>query len=227
MQIATDMMFANMSMRTKIPTSLNEWLASALKASGMSQAALAEQLDARVAKKVDRSTINKMVLGKRVISAEEMLLISELTGVGLPFEAPWVAVPGFVGAGDEVELVDDYGKGAGMYRVPCPPQLSPSGVVALEIRGDSMKPVYQDGGIVFYTREALGVPHESIGKICVAEDEDGKIWLKHVRGGTDLGRYHLFSLNPDVPSMQNHILKWAAPIRFYLPPDMVRHIDVD
>lgn len=108
-----------------------------------------------------------------------------------------VAVAGHVGAGAMVDLVDAYEKGDGLYHVACPPQISPRGIVAVEVQGDSMMPAYQPGSVLFYSREALGVPTEAIGKVCVCEDEDGKAWVKQVKVGREDGTFSLLSINPD------------------------------
>lgn len=224
-----DMVFSEMHARTPISTPLSEWLIEALAHSGLSQTALAERLDKRVPKKIDRSIINKMTLGKRVISAEEMLLISEITGFDLPSDKPdqpIIAVAGRVGAGAEIDLIDAYAKGNGLYHVPCPPQLTPHGIVAVEINGDSMEPIYRQGGVVFYSRDVLGVPTEARNQICIAEDESGKVWLKHVRPNKDAeGLFDLMSLNPKADTIFGARLEWAAPIRLYLPPELVVKVE--
>lgn len=140
-------------------------------------------------------------------------------------EATSVAVAGHVGAGAEVELLDAYVKGDGHYRVQCPPQLSPRGLVAVEVTGDSMVPVYAPGTVLFYTRAAMGVPTEALGQICVCEDEDGHAWVKQVRIGREEGTFTLVSMNPDHDHRHGVRLKWAAPVRFSLPPEFVRKLD--
>lgn len=207
-------------------SSLNDWLASALKASGMSQAALAEELNGMVPKQVDRSVVNKMVLGGRKISAEELLSISQITGFPLPNELhrPTVAIAGAVGAGAMVPVFDAYEKGDGP-QVECPPQMSPHGVVAVEVQGDSMEPVYSAGDLLFYTREAAeGVPSDAIGHRCVCEDMDGMGWVKQVRAGSEPGLFHLISLNPGADNKHDVKLKWAARVRMHLPADMARRV---
>ncbi len=139
---------------------------------------------------------------------------------------PAIAVAGKAGAGAEVDLVDAYPKGEGLYRVPCPPQLAPHGIVAVEIRGDSMEPTYRQGGVVFYSRDVLGIPTEARNQICIAEDESGKVWLKHVKPSKEVaGLFDLVSLNPKVDTMFGAKLKWAAPVRLYLPPDLVARVE--
>lgn len=58
---------------------INKWVAAALRHSGMSQTAMAAALAARgVVTSNDRSFVNKMVLGKRDVSAEEAKAIAEV-----------------------------------------------------------------------------------------------------------------------------------------------------
>lgn len=205
---------------------LNVWLANALNSSGLSQTALAEKLDRLVQKQVDRSVINKMVLGSRKISAEEMLSISEITGFPLPNETerPTVAVAGQVGAGAMVPVFEVYEKGDGP-QVECPPQLSPHGIVAVEIVGDSMEPVYSDRDLLFYTRDTPdGVPIDVIGHRCVCEDSNGMGWVKQVRMGSEPGLFNLISLNPSADNQHNIKLKWAARVRLHLPAELAKRI---
>lgn len=140
-------------------------------------------------------------------------------------DANAVHVVGHVGAGAEVDLFDAYDKGNGHYRIACPPQLSPRGLVAVEVVGDSMAPIYLPGSILFYSRAALGVPVESVGQICVCEDDAGRAWVKQVRTGRDEGTFTLVSLNSDYDHRHGIRLKWAAPVRFSLPPEFVRRLD--
>jgi phage repressor protein C with HTH and peptisase S24 domain len=221
------MMLGEMNSRTLISTPLSEWLVEALVQSGLSQTALAERLDARVPKKIDRSIINKMTLGKRVISAEEMLLISEITGVDLPREkldAPSVSVAGRVGAGAKVPVFDAYEKGGGP-QVECPPGLSPHGIVAVEVEGDSMEPIYSSGDLLFYTRDTHeGVPDDVIGHRCICEDDNGMGWVKQVKRGSEPGLYNLVSLNPGADNMHDVRLTWAARVRLHWPADLVKRV---
>lgn len=166
-------------------------------------------------------------------NSDDAMMVAEAFGVTLDdfyagrLGGPESAIPvvGHVGAGSEIDLFDAYEKGDGHYRIQCPPQLSPKGMVAVEVVGDSMAPVYMPGAILFYTRTTLGVPTEAIGQICVCEDESGKAWVKQVRPGREEGTFTLISLNPDHDHRHGVTLKWAAPVRFSLPPDFVRRID--
>lgn len=136
-----------------------------------------------------------------------------------------IPVVGHVGAGAEIDLFDAFEKGDGHYRIPCPPQISPRDMVAVEVIGDSMSPVYRPGAVLFYTRAAMGIPTEAIGQICICEDDAGKVWVKQVKIGRDEGTFTLVSMHPDYEHRHGVRLKWAAPVRFSLPPEYVRKID--
>lgn len=209
--------------------SMVAWLSSALERSGMTQAALADAMTERMRATIDRSKVNKMMLGKRTISAEEMLAIAEITGAPLPssqvINRPGVAVAGRVGAGAKIPLFDGFEKGDGLYHVACPPQIAPTGVVAVEVEGDSMSPMYQPGHVLFFTRHTHeGVLEEDIGKPCVVEDEAGNAWVKLVKRGSAPGLWNLVSLNPSAESAWDVRIKWAARVRMALPADVIERI---
>lgn len=202
------------------------WVAAALEASDMSQAALADAVARVTRTPMDRSKINKIVLGKRDVSASEMLAIAQITGAEIPDYQPKgrpsVAVAGKVGAGAKVPLSDPYPKGDGLYHVECPPQLSPHGIVAVEVEGDSMAPMYQPGHVLFFSRNSHeGVLAEDLGYPCVVECEDGNAWVKLVKRGDEPGLFHLISLNPTADTMHNQRIKWAARVKLALPGEFV------
>jgi hypothetical protein len=168
---------------------------------------------------------NAYALARQLGRTVDEIIATGLSGeVSAPSASPSIAVAGRVGAGANVDLFDAYEKGDGLYRVTCPPQLSPRGMVAVEVDGDSMAPIFTSGTVLFYSRETLGVPVEAIGHICVCEDEGGKAWVKVVKTGSQEGTFSLISVNPEAENMHGVRLKWAARVRFSLPPDLVERV---
>ena len=140
-------------------------------------------------------------------------------------DARHVTIAGKVGAGAKVPLVDDFAKGDGLYHVVCPFELSSgTNIVGVEVEGDSMTPIYRDGDVLFYSRHTVGVPTEAISAICVCEDTGGDVWVKHVKPGTEPGKFHLISLNPLVDNMFDVTLRWAAPVKLAWPSALVEKI---
>lgn len=169
---------------------------------------------------------NGLESGKRRMNETYMEGIANILGV-MPSDLiienrPTIAIAGKVGAGAQVPVFDAYEKGDGP-QVDCPPGLSPHGVVAVEVEGDSMEPVYSAGDLLFYTRDAAeGVPADVIGHRCVCEDESGMGWVKQVKAGDEPGLFHLISLNPTGTNLHNVRLKWAARVRLHWPAELAR-----
>lgn len=139
-------------------------------------------------------------------------------------DAKPIPVVGTVGAGARVPLVDTYAMGDGMYHIARPFELRDKKAVGVEIEGDSMLPTYQNGDVLFYTRDVYGVPTEAVGRICVCEDENEDAWVKYVKNGSEPGRFHLISLNPLADNMFDVRLKWAAPVLLHWPRDLVEEV---
>ena len=138
--------------------------------------------------------------------------------------ATTIAIAGKVGAGASVPVFDAYEKGDGP-QVECPPGLSPNGVVAVEVEGDSMEPVFSAGDLLFYTRDTHdGVPDEVLGHRCVMEDASGMGWVKQVKLGSEPGLFNLISLNPSADNMHDVKLKWAARVRRHWPAELAKKI---
>lgn len=135
-----------------------------------------------------------------------------------------IAIAGRVGAGAAVPVFDTYEKGDGP-QVEVPPGLNKNGVVAVEIMGDSMEPIYSAGDLLFYTRETHeGVPDDAIGHRCVCEDADGMGWVKQVKRGSEPGLFNLISLNPGADNMHDIRLKWAAKVKLHWPSELARRL---
>lgn len=194
------------------------------KARGLTLEELAEKAG------ISRSYLNELELGAKTINANRLTQVASALGVWpedlieTRRQAP-IAVAGRVGAGARVPLEDPFAKGDGHYHVACPSQLPPRGVVAVEVEGDSMMPMYQPGDVLFYSRATHdGILIEDIGKPCVVEDAEGHAWVKLVKRGTEPGLFHLISLNPGAETRHDVPIKWASRVRMVLPADLVERM---
>lgn len=119
-----------------------------------------------------------------------------------------VRLKGYVGAAQTVYQFDDDGAGW----VDAPPG-TPYDVEAVEVRGDSMLPLYRSGAILYYSKQLS--PEEMIGEQCVVQLADERVLVKTLRRGSERGLYTLNSLN--APDIEDVVVDWAAPIDWIKP----------
>ncbi len=159
---------------------------------------------------VSQSTVHRWTIGaeprgnfRDAIAALYERLFTE----GLPPERT-VKLAGYVGAAQTIYQFDEDGAGY----VDAPPGASPA-MQAVEVRGDSMLPLYQDGSLLYYSRQLP--PEMMIGKQCVVRLEDERVLVKTLRRGSQSGLWTLVSLN--APDIEDVAVQWAAPIDWIKP----------
>lgn len=158
--------------------------------------------------------IGRLEAGKRKLTIEWMRLLAPALGVAPndlleDYAAVGVPLVGFVGAGAEVYAIDDHAKGGGLEEVE-KPQGATWSTVAVRVRGESMKPAYKDGDLLYYDTQSNGDLDHLIGDDCVVKLQDGRALVKELRKNG--GAYWLHSYNAD-PMIDVNI-DWAAKIKW-------------
>ncbi|MFB2530688.1 XRE family transcriptional regulator [Paracoccus sp. p3-h83] len=180
---------------------------------GMKQSDLADALD------TSPGHISHLISGRRMASATMLKRIAEVLGVPvsaiLATQTP-IPVVGRVAAGAEVELVDAYAAGGGLYYVAAPDDLSPEDIVAVEVTGDSMAGMIDDRDILFFSRHFLGVSPNAVGQVAICATADDGALVKRLKPGRDPGTFDLHSVNPIYPPIYGVHLLWAAPFRRHI-----------
>jgi transcriptional regulator with XRE-family HTH domain len=134
------------------------------------------------------------------------------TGEGIKSAANPIPVVGYIGAGEMIFSVDDHAQGAGLDTAPRPPDVPHDDLVALRIRGDSMRPL-REGWHVYYRRDADGVNEaDCLNHLCVVRVDDGRTLLKELRRGYAPGRYNLHSWAAGADVIEDVVVIWAAPV---------------
>lgn len=188
---------------------LSEWLREALDKAGKSQSDLSRVLTAQLGRSIDRAAVNKMVKGSRDIAADELIEASRYLGAPMPGGTKRrIRLGGYVGAAQTVYQFDEDGAGF----VDAPPESSAE-TAAVEVRGDSMLPLYREGAVLYYSRQLT--PDALLGEMSVVKLEDDRVMVKTVRRGSKKGLYTLVSLN--APDIEDVAIQWAAPIDWIKP----------
>lgn len=154
-----------------------QWVADAMRfKDSMGQAELARRLQARMPKGFDRSKVNKILLGKRKVSADEMLAIEEITGFPAPAEARSALVPvplvDWVSAGK----LSDAASQLPVEKVPLLAfaDLGQGDFFATRVRGDSMDRLSPEGSIIIVDRN----DKELVGGKCYVFAHKGETTFK-------------------------------------------------
>ena len=125
-----------------------------------------------------------------------------------PIEVPLM---GFVGAGAEIEPEFEQVPPEGLDQIRIPFQL-PDEMIAFQIRGDSMLPVYRDGMVLIVYREQRRPPEWFFGREAVVRTDDGRRFVKTVMRGNPTTLY-----STNAPPIENITPVWLGEIFAILP----------
>lgn len=131
-----------------------------------------------------------------------------------------VPIMGNIGAGGAIDPDYEQVPEDGLSQVEVPFPL-PADMIAFQVSGDSMRPVYKDGHIVIVYREQKKPLTAFFGDDAAVLTEEGRRFIKTVMNGAG-GTVTLNSWNADPIFDQR--LKWVGEIFAVLPPASVRHI---
>lgn len=129
-----------------------------------------------------------------------------------------VPLMGFIGAGAEImpEFEQVPPEGLDQIQVPF---LLPAPMIALQVRGDSMLPVYKDGHIIIVYAEQKRPVHAFYGEDAAVRTSDGRRFLKTIVRGVG-NAVTLMSFN--AAPIENVQLEWIGEIFATLPKSSAR-----
>lgn len=119
-----------------------------------------------------------------------------------------IPVVGFVSAGEGWTPIDDTSAPDDAIEF----DLGSHDTIGLEVRGDSMAPVYRNGDYLICHRQFGPNADNCIGLDCVIRTAAGQNFVKILRRGSRGGRFTLRSYNPVIDDIEDVALAWAAPV---------------
>lgn len=130
-----------------------------------------------------------------------------ITGHGSPASSGKVPLYGIIAAGEEIEPVPldnpEY--------VDCPFPIENG--AAVDVRGDSMQPVYRPGDRLFFSQRERSDYVALIGRDCIVRLRDGRRFVKTLLRGTKRGLYRLRSY-ATLRDIEDVEVDWAAPVEW-------------
>jgi phage repressor protein C with HTH and peptisase S24 domain len=119
-----------------------------------------------------------------------------------------IPVVGRVAAGESFIPIDDNPLGAGYEEVDF--SLDDADPIAIEVRGESMLPVYRPGDYLLCSRRRGIDIQQCLNRDCVLKTDQGEGYVKKLISGPDPSTFTLISYN--APAIEGVRLLWAAPI---------------
>jgi phage repressor protein C with HTH and peptisase S24 domain len=144
-----------------------------------------------------------------------------LTGEGPgPDAGRPVPIVGYVGAGAMVEEDFEQVPEGGLEEIEVPFPL-PADMVAFEVRGDSMLPMYDPGAVLIVYKDQRKPLHDYYGRRVIVRTDDGRRYVKTIiKGDGDL--VSLLSWNAS--TIENVAVTWIGEIFTVFPAEQVRKI---
>jgi len=196
---------------------IGQRIKSARKKKGLSQKALANIIGAGQTAvsswETDRTMPERQYIDVLARSLDLTLSYLEFGEDGQESYEAEIPLVGAIGAGGDINPIDDHAMGAGLDTVTAPAG-APRGTVAAVVRGTSFYPLLKDGSLIFWSQRYKSVDNY-LHELVVCHLEDGRKAIKIVTPGEGRGLYTLTSSN--APPIFNVKVESVSPIDWMRP----------
>lgn len=136
-----------------------------------------------------------------------------LHGLGTPKRAG-VPIVGIAGANHDGTVLYSEGQ-AGPDEAPMVPGGSEN-TVAVEVRGDSMRGIAEDGWLIYYNDRRDPPTEDLVGEVCIVGLADGRVLVKKLVAGRKKHHFDLESTGGQ-PTIYDARVQWAAAVIAIVP----------
>lgn len=178
---------------------------------------VSQQLVSQIENGTNSSTKNLPALAK-ALGVKVSEIDPSFADEGTPQESV-IPVMGYIGAGGEVSPEFEQVPPDGLDQIVLP-FLVPGDLIALEVQGVSMLPIYKPGTVIVVWREQRRPIETFYGEDAAVRTGDGRRFLKTISRGSNRKLVTLNSTNA-LPIEDVH-LEWIGEIFTIMPPTAIR-----
>lgn len=167
----------------------------------------------------------KLEYGERRLKAEQITAAARAFNVSeadVLLSNKTVAGMGYIGAGATIEPDFEQTPPEGLFTVELPFAV-PEGLVAFEVKGDSMLPRYDDGDVVLVYVEQQRATEMLLGEEVAVRTTSGARYLKRLMRGSGGKRFNLESWN--AKTIEDVTLEWIGEIYLTVRSGQIRRIE--
>lgn len=164
---------------------------------------------------LNASTVRTLLTRGSSPTAETLIAVANALGVSPNYlltgdEGSVVSIPivGIASGGEGWVPIEDGGNGSVEF------ELGAHDTIAIEVRGNSMSPVYRSGDVLICHRQFGSNADNLIGLDCVMRTTEGNHYVKILNRGSRTGRFNLRSYDPSERDIEDVALTWIAPVRW-------------
>lgn len=195
-----------------------EKLRAIMKATGKKQMELAEHFH------VSQSTVNRWLAGSEpegqrrdaINEAYEQLIDHEPRAKS----GMIVSVQGYIGAGSEISPEYEQTPSEGLEQIWIPFELDDE-LIAFEVRGTSMMPVYRPGHVIICYKDQKRPLDHFYGLDAAVRTSDGRRFIKTIMRNGNQVDLHSFNADP----IHNVQLEWIGEVFAALPKTSVKRLE--
>lgn len=193
-----------------------EWIREGLLKPGKSRSGLAAAMGR------SPSAVTALLKGERKLKADEIGVVARYLEVDAPTpqRSRFVPIIGLAGARANGSIVFSENEGS-FGDAPVPPGGNEN-TRALEVRGESMRGVAEDGWLVYYDDRRDPPDASMLGELCVVGLADGRTLIKYVYPGSEPGLFNLESTTE--ATIRNVVVEWAAVVTAIIPRPAARRL---
>lgn len=171
--------------------------------------------------------LSRLELGQRRINQDNLQVMANALGVsisellGEEDEKQQIPIVGYAEGSEEYLPINSNNEDMKFVEFPVISRtdLLVRDLMAVKVKGDSMRPLMKDGWIIYFMRrKQQGIADNCLRNLCVVKLKNGHAYIKELRKGSKPNRYTLLSYGNQYDPLEDVDIEWASRVISFQSP---------